>query len=429
MQSCRSVVFILAWLCLPEGILRAYDFRTIDGHVDRTPVGVTRDIETLTRYLIAPADGDALKARAIYRWIAKNIRYHLSGYLREEQKDNNPATVLRTRRGVCAGFARLFEAMGKTAGLEVVVIPGLARVPLNFKQDSAETEGHAWNAVKIEGRWRLLDATYGSGGSWNSHTRPLAEHYIDAGFFIDPGHLIYSHFPRDPAWQLLDKPLDEKAFHALPFLYLGAWKHSLALLSPLTKNLSARGTVQVRLRGNPGLVVYGVILRGGTTLRRDATLDAKNMLPYSSVLVCKDGGDYVVHAAFPDSGRYLLVIVARHRNEAQDVSLPVLMFKVEAVSGSSTSFPVAAPKFHEENVILLSPLAGKMPAGMVAMFDLRCPRAKAVHIYGTGLYAPLQKNGDRFTGRFRVPKGQFYLMGGFPGELFPAALLIYTGHQ
>ena len=69
----------------------------------------------------------------IYRWISKNIRYHLAGYLREEARDSSAETVLKKRRGVCAGYANLFAAMAKEAGLKVKVISGDAKMPMNFK--------------------------------------------------------------------------------------------------------------------------------------------------------------------------------------------------------------------------------------------------------------------------------------------------------
>ncbi|XP_062825690.1 kyphoscoliosis peptidase-like isoform X1 [Anolis carolinensis] len=51
---------------------------------------------------------------------------------------------------VCSGYARLFEKMCSIAGIRCKTITGTF-------------ERHTWNAVYIDGKWHLLDCTFGSG--------------------------------------------------------------------------------------------------------------------------------------------------------------------------------------------------------------------------------------------------------------------------
>mgnify|MGYP006299736615 CR=1 len=54
-------------------------------------------------------------------------------------------------------------------------------------------ENHAWNAVRIEGAWYLVDVTWDS-GSLSSSGNFIPE-YDTSYLFISPRPLIYTHFP------------------------------------------------------------------------------------------------------------------------------------------------------------------------------------------------------------------------------------------
>jgi hypothetical protein len=94
---------------------------------------------------------------------------------------------------------------------------------------------HAWNAIFVEGEWRLLDCTwdagYVDGKSFHWHKR-------DYYFLMDPEHFVSSHLPfmnKDIAtsetWQLLDKPVDPKTFFKSVKLEEGSVKYGVFPLS------------------------------------------------------------------------------------------------------------------------------------------------------------------------------------------------------
>jgi hypothetical protein len=56
-----------------------------------------------------------------------------------------------------------------------------------------ETDQHAWNAVKIEGSWRLVDVT------WASQVTGVREGF----FMVPPEQFIETHYPSHSDWQLL----------------------------------------------------------------------------------------------------------------------------------------------------------------------------------------------------------------------------------
>ena len=73
--------------------------------------------------------------------------------------------------------------------------------------------GHAWNAIKIDGAWKLFDSTWGAGAL---RGEKFVKKPNDFYFQVKPEWLQFSHFPRDPKWQLRDPPLTKEEFDAVP---------------------------------------------------------------------------------------------------------------------------------------------------------------------------------------------------------------------
>ncbi|XP_062593885.1 kyphoscoliosis peptidase-like [Saccostrea cucullata] len=196
-------------------------FKTIDSHVARTPASVCNSIATLAEYLIKPANTPLERARAIHKWVTTNIMYDIDGYMgRSDKKSCDSGDVLKNRSSVCAGYSNLFESLCRCAHIPVMVISGYGKgFGHNDKEDvdiSNLSTNHAWNAIFLEGEWRLLDCTwdagYVDGKSFHWYKR-------DYYFLMDPEYFISSHLPflnkdlkASEPWQLLDKPVDPKTF-------------------------------------------------------------------------------------------------------------------------------------------------------------------------------------------------------------------------
>ncbi|WP_250123080.1 transglutaminase domain-containing protein [Chroococcidiopsis sp. CCMEE 29] len=106
--------------------LKNTDFTKIDNyassvHYDGTSVFELASL--LSRYTKTEAE----KARIIYSWITYNITYDVSTYLSGNYGDLSSQETLKTRKGVCSGFANLYKAFAKAIGLDVVVVDGYAK--------------------------------------------------------------------------------------------------------------------------------------------------------------------------------------------------------------------------------------------------------------------------------------------------------------
>lgn len=71
--------------------------------------------------------------------------------------------------GICEDYAQSFKKLADLLGIESQIVKGYTR---NSTQDIGKvppTPNHAWNAVKINQKWMMLDATWATG--YLSHGR------------------------------------------------------------------------------------------------------------------------------------------------------------------------------------------------------------------------------------------------------------------
>lgn len=183
---------------------------SVDQHALSCPPPATRSVHALANYLASPFPGQLQKARAILRWVAKEIIYDTDSLRPKKRKPQDPRTVLVSRLAVCQGFAELFSALACQAGLFAYVVEGFVKVP------GAPPEKHAWNGLKIDGRLLLCDPTFAAGAVGSNGVF----HQRFNSFYFDPPplKLIQTHYPRDPVWQLIPKRIylaDFEARHGL----------------------------------------------------------------------------------------------------------------------------------------------------------------------------------------------------------------------
>jgi tetratricopeptide (TPR) repeat protein len=210
----------------------------IDEHALQAPKEAEKTFKALAAYLVKPCKDDREKARAVYRWVTDRLTYNVEEYFSNKQWDNSADTVFRTRKGVCLGFANVFQKLGEQAGLEVVRIGGPVKGNGYRPGDDLKKHLHAWNAVKIEKRWRLVDPTWGAGSI--NDKRQYEKRFREFYFLTPPELLIFDHFPEDRQWQQLPTPITLEEFVKWP-----KFKSHLFELGIPVKD------IQARLKANP----------------------------------------------------------------------------------------------------------------------------------------------------------------------------------
>lgn len=164
------------------------------------PDSVRYNVEKLSLSIVQNTQKEYDKACLIFNWIRSNIKYDTEAYRKGKKRINGSAAdVLRRKEAVCQeGYAQLYAEMCQAAGLEAVMIDGHSKQG-SIPPDMEEAD-HAWNAVKIDGEWFLLDVT------WAADTEGLEY------FCTPPEEFIKAHLPSDPMWQLLNNPVTTQQF-------------------------------------------------------------------------------------------------------------------------------------------------------------------------------------------------------------------------
>ena len=117
-------------------------------------------IESVAAHLAAEERDPYFLVKALHDYVADRIVYDVPAYRSGDIPPQDAETTFRTRKSVCAGYAKLLRALGKAAGVEIRYVPGDAR----HSGWEVTGEPHAWNAVEIDGEWYLIDATWNAGG-------------------------------------------------------------------------------------------------------------------------------------------------------------------------------------------------------------------------------------------------------------------------
>nr|CAC12744.2 Ky protein [Mus musculus] len=177
-------------------------------------VTVKSGLNELVSDLLQEAHSDLERVRAIWIWICHHIEYDVEAAQEKDRQAFKPTDVLRTQKTNCDGYAGLFERMCRVAGVQCVTVPGYSKgFGYQTGQSFSGEFDHAWNAVYLEGRWHLVDSTWGSGlvdTTTSKFTLDLL--YNEFYFLTHPALFIEDHFPDNKNWQLLKPPQSLRQF-------------------------------------------------------------------------------------------------------------------------------------------------------------------------------------------------------------------------
>lgn len=239
-------------------------------------------VEDLANKIEKDFSSDADKVRAAFFWLAKNIRYNLKEFYNPEQryyrfsysseaekeqklqevKDKLIDATFKNKTGVCEEYAQSFKKICDLLNIEAEVLKGYVRNSAKEIGVMPNTTNHAWNAVKVDGKWIILDATWAAGflrnGKW---IRKFNTYYFD----MPKDKTFKTHYPEDQLWVLrfgrmsleefYNQPIYKKTFLGLKAELLSP-KKGIIYLTPnenITlkfKNLDPKLLVFYTIKGN-----------------------------------------------------------------------------------------------------------------------------------------------------------------------------------
>ncbi|CAF2067776.1 unnamed protein product [Rotaria magnacalcarata] len=283
----------------------------------------------------------------IFYWITYNIEYDAVSYFSKNYADQTAEGVFRTRKGVCAGYGNIYKYLCDALNIPCEKVSGYSKGYGFDERESAPTEtDHAWNAVKINHHWYLIESTWGAGHlTEKNFQRELNSYY----FLPNPTEMIYHHLPENERWQLLQKPIGMKQYVQMPKLQPLYFELNLNLISPRN---------QGHVHFAPGKTYALVLIQGPS----DVDLIAKLKLNNKKI----EGGDRVefdtkqqMHRCYfaPNTiGKHKITIYAKKKDaESKYHDVIHLTLDVSKMPKNPISFPKTWKNFFDLNMEVVSP--------------------------------------------------------------------------
>ncbi|MCF8231200.1 MAG: hypothetical protein K9J27_03345 [Bacteroidales bacterium] len=209
---CISVIFFLVLNTQILGQPGGIDKKEIRQRVESMPEEVKEEVSSLAEYLTQGMESDKEKAWAFYYYTANAIDYNFEKSNRitlNASREDILKDALEEGVGVCQHYSELFHALSKEAGIKSYVIAGYTR-----QNGKVISTSHSWNALMIDGQWRLFDPTWGGGyRQGNEYHHRFSERY----FMVKPSEMFKSHMPYDPLYQFSNKVITHKDFARADF--------------------------------------------------------------------------------------------------------------------------------------------------------------------------------------------------------------------
>lgn len=237
-----------------------------DPQVTAMPEDAQASIASVGAYLAARFPDKHQLVKAIHDFVVLRLHYDRDALKLIEAKDyaSTPSqeaeAVFAARTGVCEGYAKLMVALGKAAGVEIAYLTGYIRDASRRLDFDANGEipidgvSHAWNAVKIDDHWYLIDATWDDPTEGEPRTTYL---------FTPPRLMAFDHLPAEAAWQLLPEPLSFGDFVRQPLLSPRIGELGLVLVEPTRSQITVEGTATIVLDNPHDAAMTAVARRDG----------------------------------------------------------------------------------------------------------------------------------------------------------------------
>lgn len=212
------VVLNLCFFSLRAQITKADYYNKIDNKVFTfSKLSPNAPFDTITAFVNNNFQTQEDRVRAYYTWIALNISYdveHLNelnlmmvfNIDRIISTGQKTTDVLKSKMAVCEGYSNVMVDFCKASSIPCFLVCGYVKTP----EGNIPEMLHAWNVLRIDSVWTMLDITWSSG--YLNVEKKYVKRFSNKYFIPKPKTFIKDHFPLDPMWQLLKYPFTKKDF-------------------------------------------------------------------------------------------------------------------------------------------------------------------------------------------------------------------------
>ncbi len=283
---------------------------TMDSKVRSVPKAITEKVFSspkeglplLVKHLTQGANGASGKVKVMHDWICDNIAYDCEMYFSSGKIENQDyESVLKKRKAVCAGYTSVMNAMCYYAGIESIGVYGYSKgFGYTGKLDGID---HAWNAIKLGGKWQLVDCTWDAG---YVDYKTYVKHYTDEWLFLDPKFFIYSHLPEKEEYQYLKEPITQEQFVKEPYIAGKFFRKGFSLgkeIPDYTTVIDGAKSFEFGI-SQSGISITSVIRerKGGRSVE-------------NSTWINRTGNKFTVDFDVPDNKEYRAIIFAKKISE------------------------------------------------------------------------------------------------------------------
>lgn len=198
-------------------------------------------------YVCRPHKSDVQRLRAIFTWVSEKIVW-------EEPIDDDDVDmrrIIQTKRGTPQEVAILVKEMCAAVGLHADVVRGFLKTPGEYyDMDDLSQPNHWWNAVLVDGEWRIMDC------SLASPTNPKRNLFVSTNtqsaeswyFLARPLEACYTHIPLYPEEQHICPPVSPDVLLALPAACPPFFKNGLQMPDYDTSLIRIEGLEVMQIR-------------------------------------------------------------------------------------------------------------------------------------------------------------------------------------
>lgn len=388
-------------LPVPQSYEKAYSYRTdvadkaMSAFIKRREVDSLRGtnpsgwLRTVVEEINRVAKNDFEKARLAHDVVTVLISYDAASYWSGSLPPQDFASVIKSRKAVCEGYAAVYQRLCDSLKLPCKTIHGYARgVGTSLANETKVTESnHAWNRVQLEGDWYLVDCTWDAG---HMEGKTARQSYNTDWLFLRPEHFIYSHLPQRQQDQLLATPLSPQDFARLPDLRPKFFQVAKDFVPLPAKTNQADGALAMEFKETVGFQL-------DFTLR---SLDSGHPASNSLMVRRQPGGLTKAEFSFPSAGLYVVDVFWRKAGGRQGTSCG--QFLVKSSQAGGVQYPALFPV---DGVEVQSPLTMPLSAGTTVQFKVTAPQKKIVAVIYSSTYIQLESDGrGNFSGQVPVPR-------------------------
>ncbi|SNR16709.1 transglutaminase domain-containing protein [Tenacibaculum jejuense] len=241
-------------------------FSTVD-NVSRSAYKDVTSLMSLAQKIDYDFKTDEEKVRAIFIWLTYNMKYtynptnllkspeflvhydknHLHQILKYK-KEKKLLKAFNNREAVCEGFALIFKRVCDLMHIKNELVYGFTKSSGYTIGAIPKAKNHVWNAVKINDKWIMIDATYGTGFIYNNiWKREFQERFFNA----DREMLCKTHFPSKTKWQRFLNQKELKDFCQDPIIKNAYHKHNIDVIEPKIGVIQSgkKGPIKLKIKG------------------------------------------------------------------------------------------------------------------------------------------------------------------------------------